>query len=1091
MTLRTLSLVALAALSGCRIEKPSTVVPPAPTVVSFTASAPEVVRDGKVTLTWKTTDATSIELREATTGALSAPADRLEGSFEATITANALFVLTARGPGGSDARAVSVMLDASGAETVTFQALPPVIAGGASTTLVWSAPGATTLSLTAGGQAIDVRGQLASGAVSVSPRFDTTYTLTADGVSRTALVTVQPAVLTLAATPPAVEVGDTVTLSWTAAGADKLVITSPGRGQLAEITDAARIAAGTFDDVVPTLPSGGVVSYSVAATKGTASLSKSIEVFVGTGLSIVRLEAPPVASAGAPYAVRWQTIAAERVEVKLDGVVLHQTANVADALNGLFSFTAPASDFAVEIVATNSRGGRDTQLAQVDSVGVPTSATLIAAPAAVSAGTPVTLTYACAEARRVRITDGDGRAVFSVTGQLAEGGTVTVNPNADTTYTLTADNLLGSTPVTATAAVTVTGTPLTLVQYPPTAISGQSITVTASQTGALYTGFPHNQVLKSSQADFIDIKPTGTKVLETGSNVAQIDLPFAAWLWGTKQTGLLTISRAGWMAWGAPVVVNATETTLPSTSSSAAPFLIAPFWDDLTLTANSAVYAQLVGNAPDQSMVVQWDRLQVGTSTTTEVTFQARVHQNGIVSFHYKTMTLSSSTYSSFTAGVQDGTRRLARVSTGTPVSNSAVYFFAPVTSIDTRVVKGSKVGGIVEIGASKVLVTRTVTAVDVPADLAITEFMFRPSSALPNGQYLEVLNRTAAPLDLTGWSISATGSSPFNVADGFLLQPNVYTLVGASTDPVENDDAGVSLAWSPLSVSRDAGTLSFGNVDAGLALAYAGPADGGEGASIEFDTSFGGDGGLLVRSGVTSVTCSALNTFGSQTPLQRGSPGRGGSCFGYGVQSIPAAFVDITATGTRVFNSTSAVDGQTTSITLAATGTDPAPMAFGVRQPVVSVSSDGWLAWGTTSTTNFSNKTVPSSTTPVGVVAPWWDDLQTTLGTPTASDIYWKRFALNEDAATPAPHWVFMWNHFRHYNTSPADDLNFEVKLFENGTIEYHYGAMTSGTSSNYANGNSTTVWLEEPTGTLALPISVNQSTIIAPNTAWRFSPQ
>ena len=54
-------------------------------------------------------------------------------------------MLTARGAGGTDARAVSVSLDGEGAKSVAFEALPSTIAGGAS--LVAKAPEGGTLEI--------------------------------------------------------------------------------------------------------------------------------------------------------------------------------------------------------------------------------------------------------------------------------------------------------------------------------------------------------------------------------------------------------------------------------------------------------------------------------------------------------------------------------------------------------------------------------------------------------------------------------------------------------------------------------------------------------------------------------------------------------------------------------------------------------------------------------------------------------------------------------------------------------------------------------------------------------------------------------
>ena len=84
----------------------------------------------------------------------------------------------------------------------------------------------------------------------------------------------------------------------------------------------------------------------------------------------------------------------------------------------------------------------------------------------------------------------------------------------------------------------------------------------------------------------------------------------------------------------------------------------------------------------------------------------------------------------------------------------------------------------------------------------------------------------------------------------------------------------------------------------------------------------------------------------------------------------------------------------------------------------------------------------------------------------------------------------MFQWAHVRHYSTSPADDLNYEIKLFEDGSVEYHYGAMVSGTSDNYADARSASVWFENPTGSQALVIGLNQP-VIRPNTAYRFVPR
>jgi hypothetical protein len=1062
-------------------------VPPPPTIDSFTASAARLPAGEKLILSWQTTNATAIELREATDGVLPVAVTTVDGSYELQLAHSGLYVLRARGEGGSDARAISVQLDDDGATDVTFQVFPPEINGGDTATLAWSAPGAKVVTLAAGSATIDVGGQRSSGAVTVSPKFDTTYTLNADGVTRSVNVSVAPTFLGAQLSRGAANVGDSVIVTWSVAGADKVTLSSPGRGQLSQATTPGAIEAGTFTDTVPPTPDNGLITYELVAEKGTTSVRRTLELGVGTGLGITRFIAPAVAGAGAAYTVRWETRSSDRVEIKVDDATVYFTATQAEALSGSYSFTAPTADFSVGIVATNARGARESQRLQVDAVGVPASVTLTASPASVTVGQAVTLTWASAEARLVRITDSQGDVVFSSMGQSAEGGTATVYPVANTTYTIRADNMLGNPAVTATADVTTTGTAPTLTQDPPTAISGQRASL-VGPAGSLVYGFPHTQVLTASQAAFTDISATGTRVFESPSEVGSVTLPFSTLLWGTRTGGALTVSRAGWMAWGSALTVLASPSvSWPSTTAPGG--AIAPFWANLTLVPGvSGIYAQVVGNAPEEVLVVQWDKMRFGTDATTELTFQVQVHQRGMISFQYKTMTVPAS--ATHLRGLQDQLRAQFRTQAGLPTANSAVYFFSPVsTPIEVQAIKGGRWGGYLKSGNSIVPAIVNATAVLVPSELALTEVMHRPSPDVPNGQFIEVLNRTSSALDLRGWSLTAPNTPTFSLTQSFLLQPGVPTVIGASTDSAQNDDAGVTLAWGNFFLASDAGTFTLGNVDAGIAFNYVGPADAGTGSSIDVDP-----GPFVGTTGTPgAVSCPATTGFGNQTPQQLGSPGALGNCgFGYAYRSIPVNFRDLTDAGTAILNSTTAVDGRTVPINLDPTDAGlPLPSAWGAPQQVVSVSTDGWMVFGSTTTTAFSNATVTStSSTTKGKLAIFWDDLQTTVALTPPSEMFWKRFEPNEDPTTPARHWVFQWARVRHYNTSPADDLNFEIKLFEDGSIEYHYATMTSGTSLNYANGNSATVWLEKPDGTQALVLSINQP-VVQPNTAFRFVPR
>ncbi|MGV3620674.1 MAG: hypothetical protein ACO1OB_07645 [Archangium sp.] len=1080
--------VALLAMAGCTRQQPPTEVPPSPAIEFFTATPSRVAPGEAVTLSWKVANATGLELREATDGTLPVPADRFEGTLTVNPSRSALYVLTAVGEAGTDARAVAVTVNGS-QSGVSFEALPPVVAGGDVTTLVWVAPGARTVSLSDGASVIPTGGQLGSGAVTLRPNVDTTYTLTVDDVPSTVDVTVQAAILAFTGAPMAVQPGQPITLSWESAGATRVELSGAGRGVLFESTDATQVLDGSFVDTAPALSEDGVLTYELVVEKGTQRMTRSLEVYVGTSLRITRLTAPEYAAAGGNYIIRWETVAAEQVEVRINGTLVFLNTNPSQAAVGQAALSTPSGDFGLEFIASNARGARDTRSVQVEVVGVPASATLSASPTTVSTGGAVTLTWSSGEARRARIYDNDGQPVFSVRGPMAESGSAVVYPGRDTTYRIVADNTLGAAPVSATASVTVTGAGLEVTQEPKLLVSGQTFTAISNDAQALLVGFPHQQVLRGTRADFLDIASTGQQLDITASpGVATVETGFETWLWGEKQPTAITVSRAGWFVFGGSAPADSSEaTTLPSTGDPNG--LIAPFFDNLTVTANSAISWQRVGEAPNERLIVQWDRMQVGTDTDTELTFQAQVHQNGSVSFQYKTMTLAAA-YTSYRVGLQDGQTRRAVVSSLPVDTNSALYFFSPIAaSAALQGVRNTSWGGFLQKNGVSTLVSKPAQVLSMPEDLAVTEAMFNPNAALPAGQYAELFNRTAAPIDLTGWyvTVPATGAR-FDFPAGFVLAPHVPVVVGQSLDPALNDDAGVTLSWADagFSLPRDGGAVFMGTGDAGFNMVFV--LDGGAGTANVVEPG-------IFRVGTTStsriLSCSPTQTFGSQTPLQRGTPGAVSGCgFGYRSVRIASHFVDVSDGGTQVtFTTNATVDDFTEAITLASAPTDPQPVLFGQQVPVVSMSMDGWLAPYATTQVTFTNKTAPNTSNPRGVLAPFWDDLWTIPGR-AGSDLFWKFIAANEDPARPEPHWIFQWNRLSHFQSPVADDLNFEVKLFEDGVVEYHYATMRSGSSHRHADGNSATVWLDKSDAGVALVESVN-SADVQPFSAIRFIPQ
>jgi hypothetical protein len=129
----------------------------------------------------------------------------------------------------------------------------------------------------------------------------------------------------------------------------------------------------------------------------------------------------------------------------------------------------------------------------------------------------------------------------------------------------------------------------------------------------------------------------------------------------------------------------------------------------------------------------------------------------------------------------------------------------------------------------------------------------------------------------------------------------------------------------------------------------------------------------------------------------------------------------------------------------------------FGMVYDTISVSDDGWLAFGTTSVVQHANPTIPSTDAPNAVVAALWDRLATRKG-----DVV----TFLKQGAVAAPNRVFVvaWQHVNTSDALAADDLSFEVLLHEGtGVIEIAYSTAKSGVWKKL----SYTAGIENETGT------------------------
>ncbi len=167
---------------------------PAPTVDSFTANPTTITAGQSSTLSWTTTNATSVTVTDGN-GTTVYSGTAVDGSTTVSPTATTTYTLTATGDGGTATASVTVTVNPATVPAPTvdsFTANPTTITEGQSSTLSWTTTNATSVTVTDGNGTTVYSGTAVNGSTTVSPTATTTYTLTAtgDGGTATASVTV-------------------------------------------------------------------------------------------------------------------------------------------------------------------------------------------------------------------------------------------------------------------------------------------------------------------------------------------------------------------------------------------------------------------------------------------------------------------------------------------------------------------------------------------------------------------------------------------------------------------------------------------------------------------------------------------------------------------------------------------------------------------------------------------------------------------------------------------------------------------------------------------------------------------------------------
>jgi uncharacterized cupredoxin-like copper-binding protein len=183
---------------------------------TFSASPTTIAQGASSTLTWSTTNATTITIDN---GVGSKPAS---GTASVSPSVTTTYTLTASGTGGTTTKTATVTVVPP--PTVTFTAIPSAVNPGQGSTLSWTTTNATSVSIDSG-----LGLQPLNGSANVLPSQTTTYTLTATGTGGTTMRQVTVTVstgptLTFTASPSTINAGQSATLTWATTNATTVSI---------------------------------------------------------------------------------------------------------------------------------------------------------------------------------------------------------------------------------------------------------------------------------------------------------------------------------------------------------------------------------------------------------------------------------------------------------------------------------------------------------------------------------------------------------------------------------------------------------------------------------------------------------------------------------------------------------------------------------------------------------------------------------------------------------------------------------------------------------------------------------------------------
>lgn len=344
-----------------------TVLPALPSISSFAANKTLVGFGETVRLTWTTLRATSIAITDDLGNVVDTANTSARGDFvDVVVDRAATYTLTATNAGG-DVTA-DVFVDAGPAVTIdTFSSDVAQIASGESATLTWTTSNATSLTLTAGTQSIDISAKnIAGDSLVLQPTQSTTYRLTATGTTGTAtqtlivIVSTPVALSTFTATPTTVNEGAQVTFAWSGVGVQsaelRCVEDVSGSETLIDIATLNLNSGNT--SVVFT--ESATCTYTADGFRGPAALSASVTVIPTVPRILAFTANADVVATGGTVTLSWETQNADAVTLTDDQGTPIDISALNVAMDSVDVVVAGTTTYT--LTATNANGPRTLDL---------------------------------------------------------------------------------------------------------------------------------------------------------------------------------------------------------------------------------------------------------------------------------------------------------------------------------------------------------------------------------------------------------------------------------------------------------------------------------------------------------------------------------------------------------------------------------------------------------------------------------------------------------------------------------------------------------------------------------------------------------